>query len=182
MGPKPDLKRWGSILARLDEGISFRQVGEEFGISRQRVHQLARKSRPGYVRPRIPYSPAAYAKKTAGVRWEQRLQIIAEFGGKCCRCGFADPRALQFDHINGGGRRERLEKTLNPVHRHRDIRENPGKYQLLCSNCNWIKRYENGEDARREYVALHAAPPGLRIDMPRRKRGRPRKSEAVGTN
>ena len=28
----------------------------------------------------------------------------------------------------------------------RSVAENEGRYQLLCANCNWIKRYEKKEE------------------------------------
>ena len=73
-----------------------------------------------------------------------RRKVLELLGNKCVKCGFTDIRALQVDHIDGGGAKEkRLLKTL-PMYR--KILKTKGKgYQLLCANCNWIKRYENGE-------------------------------------
>lgn len=76
-----------------------------------------------------------------------RQKVVDLLGGKCKRCGFTDGRALQIDHINGGGYQEikknsakrRYKLVLESVQR----KEN--KYQLLCANCNWIKRYEDKE-------------------------------------
>ena len=73
-----------------------------------------------------------------------RKKILEKFGSKCIQCGFNDIRALQVDHINGGGCREwfglgssmRMKAVLN---------DKENKYQLLCANCNWIKRAEKGE-------------------------------------
>ena len=73
----------------------------------------------------------------------RRLQLIRKYGGKCVRCGFVDWRALQFDHIVGVGVREYRRGTSKY---YRSILEDKsGKFQLLCANCNWIKRYENNE-------------------------------------
>src|SRR3990167_7573567 len=40
--------------------------------------------------------------------WRNKLrdEIIIKFGNKCKRCGFNDKRALQIDHVNGGGCKE----------------------------------------------------------------------------
>jgi hypothetical protein len=53
---------------------------------------------------------------------------------------------LQIDHINGGGSQERKTRTrweweiiIN------SFEKGENKYQLLCANCNWIKRYEQKE-------------------------------------
>ena len=72
-----------------------------------------------------------------------RARAIAYLGGKCIRCGFDDPRALQIDHVDGGGGAE-LEKIQSRGVQLRVLRGEPG-YQLLCANCNWIKRWERRE-------------------------------------
>jgi hypothetical protein len=72
-----------------------------------------------------------------------RTEALDVLGGKCVRCGFDDRRALQIDHVNGGGTAER--KLLYPNALLRKVIANPSKYQILCANCNWIKRSENKE-------------------------------------
>ncbi len=77
-----------------------------------------------------------------------RLATIEALGGKC-KCGFSDVRALQIDHINGGGSKERKNRTFKGnFHNHvlRSFLAGENKYQLLCANCNWIKRFENKEN------------------------------------
>jgi hypothetical protein len=73
-------------------------------------------------------------------------------GCKCIKCGFNDSRALQIDHINGGGYTERKGYNMNPQKYYsnilKSIKNNENKYQLLCANCNWIKRFENNEIKR----------------------------------
>ena len=63
-------------------------------------------------------------------------------GGRCVTCGMNDYRILQFDHINGNGHSHR--KTFNSVaHFYKNIIEEKGDgIQLLCPNCNWLKRLE----------------------------------------
>jgi len=69
-------------------------------------------------------------------------------GGKCKRCNFSDIRALQIDHVNGNGSKEVKSfyggnKTMQ---RYIFMGRLPKKnYQILCANCNWIKRHENKE-------------------------------------
>jgi len=82
-------------------------------------------------------------------RWRQKS--IDLLGGVCVKCGFSDPRALQIDHIHGGGRQERLSiangggPNANKMYQLVAADVNHEKYQLLCANCNVIKRIENGE-------------------------------------
>ncbi len=80
-----------------------------------------------------------------------RLLIISRLGGKCIHCGITDQRVLQIDHINGHGREEFRKYKGNPDAFYRsifelsdnDLEEN---YQILCANCNWIKKYERNEN------------------------------------
>jgi len=73
--------------------------------------------------------------------------LIGLMGNVCCKCGFSDSRALQIDHINGGGIKERKAYNTKDFVRIviASLNKNENKYQLLCTNCNWIKRHENQE-------------------------------------
>ena len=77
-------------------------------------------------------------------------------GDMCCRmCGFDDVRALTIDHIdnNGADERRRLfgDRLSAGTTFYRWLRKNnfPTGYQVLCMNCNWIKKVEhqNGGDS-----------------------------------
>lgn len=84
------------------------------------------------------YARAWYSKKKA--------EIFEALGGKCVRCGFSDIRALQIDHIHGGGRNE-IQRMGWPAYYKKVLDASEG-YQLLCANCNWIKRSERKESAK----------------------------------
>lgn len=75
-----------------------------------------------------------------------RLRLIEVYGGKCVRCGFLDGRALQLDHIQGDGYKEKADKNYYRFLKR--VTDNPDfeRFQLLCANCNWIKRHENNEN------------------------------------
>lgn len=86
-----------------------------------------------------------------------RNNVIDKLGGKCATCGFYDKRALQIDHVNGGGSKERKErKYKGSFHAHvlKSFLAKENKYQLLCANCNWIKRFENKEAKGRIYAKI----------------------------
>ncbi len=80
-----------------------------------------------------------------------KIQVISHYSKeqmKCCRCGFDDMRALSIDHIEGGGVKHR--KSLNFIGGcafYRWLVKNnlPTGYQVLCMNCQFIKRVENQE-------------------------------------
>ena len=81
----------------------------------------------------------------------KRQEAIELLGGACVRCGIDDPRVLQIDHVNGGGWKHHARRGSMGVVR--DVITKNGKgFQLLCANCNWIKRYEEGENPQRLYV------------------------------
>ena len=91
-----------------------------------------------------------------------KMEIITLLGGKCTNPYnlnhgdfLFDIRCLQFDHINRevkrrekwhgqaiGGSEAYLKEVLVL------IKSGRKDYQLLCANCNWIKRYENREYTR----------------------------------
>lgn len=73
----------------------------------------------------------------------KRNQLLSLKGHKCVRCGFSDIRALQLDHINGGGVRQ--QRTMNRAQQFEWFFANPDKWQILCANCNWIKKTERNE-------------------------------------
>lgn len=73
----------------------------------------------------------------------RRHDIIKFLGGVCVRCGFSDYRALQIDHKHGGGIHE--HRALHRSAFYKRVREHPEDYQILCANCNWIKRWEENE-------------------------------------
>lgn len=64
----------------------------------------------------------------------QRVRALMLLGGKCETCGNNDMRVLEFDHINGNGRKERaIQAQVKQVF----IR--PSDFKILCANCHAIK-------------------------------------------
>lgn len=77
---------------------------------------------------------------------ETRDEILLLLGNCCVKCKFDDRRALQIDHVNGNG--YATNKTgsyarLIPVLA--SIRNGSTDYQILCANCNQIKKIEERE-------------------------------------
>lgn len=71
-------------------------------------------------------------------------------GNRCVRCGFADMRALQIDHVIAVKRNSKRKTGWTGVNLYRDIVAGKGgPYQILCANCNWIKRAEKSEGPSR---------------------------------
>lgn len=72
-----------------------------------------------------------------------RMTALTTLGDRC-RCGETDAVVLCIDHVRGGGRQDRLALGGSAA-MYRDVPVNPAKYQILCHNCNWLKRHEVGE-------------------------------------
>jgi hypothetical protein len=87
-------------------------------------------------------------------RAADRKELIQLLGGKCGHCGYdKDNRALCIDHVNGGGKAD-LKYGPRKYRRLIEFIEAGSKeYQLLCANCNQIKREENNENKNRKYQA-----------------------------
>ena len=80
---------------------------------------------------------------------ELRVKMFEILGDKCMRCGFSDIRILQFDHKNGGGVKDLKVFGNQNTTMYRYYVEHPDeakeKLQVLCPNCNWLKRVEREE-------------------------------------
>ncbi len=113
---------------------------------------------PSYKKTQAKYSQRMIQGRTwKSVRTSNRNQeikkaIISHYSkGKqsCSKCGFADIRALTIDHIEGKGGVHRRQINTGNFYRWL-IRNNlPNGYQILCMNCQFIKKHEMGEWAKR---------------------------------
>ena len=100
----------------------------------QRTHVEKKTGRP--VTPRGP-------NDGKGSTPAMRVRVLEQYGSVCCGCGFTDVRALQLDHKLGGGTEEKSRLGYRGVLKR--ALEIPEEYQILCANCNWIKRVEKRE-------------------------------------
>lgn len=82
-----------------------------------------------------------------------KIRVIYHYSFGTMRCqnpkcevsgGASDIRCLTIDHLTGGGRKHRQEIDKNIYYWL--IKNNfPEGFQILCMNCQFIKRQENGE-------------------------------------
>jgi hypothetical protein len=98
-------------------------------------------------------------KEEAFTQYRQKREaVIIHLGGRCSnpKClwvnedgsrGCIDTRCLQVDHVKGNGAELRKNKSeWGTVFYRKVLKTVPGEeYQLLCANCNWIKRSVNRE-------------------------------------
>jgi hypothetical protein len=88
-------------------------------------------------------------EKEVAAKLAIKLEVFSHYSPevKCQRCGFSDLRALSLDHINGDGAEQRRSNSASGTQYYRWVRDNgyPADLQVLCMNCQWIKRHENHE-------------------------------------
>jgi hypothetical protein len=83
----------------------------------------------------------------------RKAEIFTLLGGQCAnpfgqhKEPYTDIRALQIDHVNGNGKKDIGSKCRTTYYRKvlEQIKNGSKDYQLLCANCNWIKRITNNE-------------------------------------
>lgn len=78
---------------------------------------------------------------------KQRKEILAILGGKCIECNFDNEKALAIDHKFGGGTKER--ETIGGGYYSfvlKKLKNGCNDYQILCYNCNQIKKIDNNEE------------------------------------
>lgn len=96
-----------------------------------------------------------HAKRNTFYNMQIRLRLMEVLGGKVCSsCGYnKDARALQIDHKSGGGAHE-VRSFKGNITMYRVYMKNPElarkKLQVLCANCNMIKRHELKESVRKK--------------------------------
>jgi hypothetical protein len=132
-----------SVFAKKKTVIGTRESGEETFSHTQKVAiQSATRATGRYNR----VMPTLEHPSTRRQR-EALEQIHLKYGPRCNICGYDnDVRALQIDHVQGGGSAEiRGGNGAGIAYYLRVLKDDTGRYQLLCANCNKIKRHENKE-------------------------------------
>jgi len=127
-----------------DERMICQLVSKITGLSSQRYHTsyLKRKDNPIYRRMKLGID----SKCRTRLR-EELMEILG--GCMCSFCGYSqDVRALQIDHKYSVGNIDKLKFSSN-IAMYRYYREHSNiakaKLQVLCANCNMIKRHTNKE-------------------------------------
>ena len=158
-------EKYLSILKRLSELSELRKQFNPPHVSRAIDFAIYRQKNPEFdkifreqkalFKQRRFLNPDYYDKKKLSQKQHQRKvkdKLFEILGGqKCIRCGFSDSRALQFDHINGGGIKDQIRHTRHTdrmrAYYVKNIEEAKQTLQVLCANCNWIKKHENNENS-----------------------------------
>ena len=84
-------------------------------------------------------------------RLKVRRRVLTLYSGgepKCAWCGEDRMDCLTIDHIQGDGAKQKRELgKITGIRFYLYIEKNydPTRYQVLCMNCQWIKRMQNKE-------------------------------------
>lgn len=105
----------------------------------------------------IPYDPSLYPSNrkkllasNRALRLRTKLAALAHYSGRdspvCAHCGIDDIDVLCLDHINGDGAAyRRIHKNSGKaLYFHLKKAGYPAGFQVLCMNCNWKKRIQEG--------------------------------------
>lgn len=157
------MKRWSSKKAEQDRKYYFahkeerrKKYREYYKKNAEKLRLYARqyyidnleKAKASRRKTNKKYYEKYYNRKklyNSNLWKEIRLKTMQVLGGvKCKKCGFDDYRALHIDHINGGGKKHKKSFSSNKTY-HKYIMDNPQEFQVLCANCNFIKKSENKE-------------------------------------
>jgi len=141
------------------KAIAYRLQWKKDNWDRQKLYQKRNRMKPEHK------IKAAKWKRARGQIY--RMRVLKHYSPdlKCIGCGFSDVRALTIDHIDGGGCAHRREIKVN--HNAREfyrwiIKNNfPDGFQILCCNCQSIKRWENREGIKITYDEAVAAEKGF---------------------
>ena len=88
-----------------------------------------------------------------------REKIFSILGGKkCVECGFSDERALAFDHIHNDGNLDRNfnRNSISLPKYAKNIELTKNKLQVMCFNCNSIKRYISGDLSKKNRNSVNS--------------------------
>lgn len=78
-------------------------------------------------------------------RRELRKKTLDAYGGKCVCCGEHRWQFLTIDHPKGDGQKDREPHRRIVGQFYGWLRKQgypQGYYQVLCMNCNWVRRYD----------------------------------------
>lgn len=74
---------------------------------------------------------------------KRRKLVLDHYGHKCNTCLYDKPMGLEIDHVNNDGNLDRKTNKIKCLYRHVIQLKFPVNYQVLCSNCNYLKHQDN---------------------------------------
>ena len=130
---------------------------------------------PAYCRPCTTANSKAWANDNLDEHRARRRRawaslrdrLLAKYGRRCAGigCQVTDARVLQLDHVRSDGADERRKLRQEEIVR-KALYDETGAYQLLCCNCNYLKKLATpAERSGRKDRRPNGSPP-LHPDAP----------------
>jgi len=118
------------------------------------IHDVNRRAkRAAYLRVRK--NPEVARQKEMRRRHRLRERLLIFYGTVCVLCGESDKAVLCIDHANGGGNRDRANRSRGQTHRMILKAADPDAYRTLCCNCNLREQVSRAREARTNAEAAH---------------------------
>lgn len=106
-------------------------------------HDRAKALKRASMLKRRQQNPELHRKQSRESKARLKAVLFDMYGHVCVRCGFDDKRALTLDHKNNNGNEERRLLGERGVYLKAKNNYLPNEYQILCMNCQFIKRVED---------------------------------------
>jgi len=106
-------------------------------------HEANKAKKRESMKRRRDKNPEPFRQQSRKSKARLRESLFDSYGHDCAICGFADKRALTLDHKLNNGSAERKELGERGVYYRARDNYLPDEYQILCMNCQFIKRCED---------------------------------------
>jgi len=145
-------KNRGKILVYQKEHYSpekARLYWQKYKLDEKKYLERKKRNRQYMKKYRLDHSEkvALSIEKALKRLGKIKLEVFIHYScnpPKCKICGNNDMRVLTIDHIEGGGSKHRKRINRWGINFYKYLRDKkfPEGYQVLCRNCNWIKKLE----------------------------------------
>lgn len=78
----------------------------------------------------------AIKANTKNMRDQNREYVWRYLESNPCSCGEADPRVLEFDHIDPSSKREAVAEMVSKSYSLQAIKDEIAKCRVMCANCH----------------------------------------------
>jgi hypothetical protein len=95
-------------------------------------------------------------------------EVLGHYSGFpiiCKRCKIDDIRVLTLDHINSDGAEHRKEVDKTKMYRWAKKNKFPAMFQVLCMNCQFIKKHECNEFNKGRPIGQFPSPPPEIVEL-----------------
>src|ERR1041385_3501692 len=114
------------------------------GKNSERVYYTCKECARNRQAERTPQTLERIKDRNTYRRVVSRLKAIKYLGGKCSSCGYDENLlALEFDHINNDGKKDREKKGSSDAMVRSIIKDQRTDIALLCANCHAIRTWSN---------------------------------------